>query len=238
MFLPSIDLNVSEKLKRDPEFRQRFFVAESSAEIAHQLIALRKRRGLSQAQLAEKLGTQQPAISRVESADYRNWSYNTLRKEAEVLDARLRVLIQAAEDVLIEYETEAGEQPINKEFVTVITNKMAAEQPVHQRLYVNPWQANQGITGIVGFPTVAPPAGVSFSQTIASNVGYSSIYGPTSEIFALRQQLAEKDKEIASLRASNNAANEPVHSVFDPVRTREQMLPFLRLTQEQRIGAS
>ena len=121
MFLPSIDLNVSERLKRDPEFRQRFFVAESSAQIARQLIALRKRRGLSQVQLAEKLGTQQPAISRVERSDYRNWSYNTLRKEAEVLDARLRVLIEPAEDVLKEYESDAVEQPKETRITDVLT---------------------------------------------------------------------------------------------------------------------
>jgi transcriptional regulator with XRE-family HTH domain len=126
MFPPSIDLNVSEKLKRDPEFRQRFFVAESSAEIARQLIALRKRRGLSQVQLAEKLGTQQPAISRVESADYRNWSYNTLRKEAEVLDARLRVLIEPAEDILKEYETEAVEYETGSVEQPTSTSKTSA----------------------------------------------------------------------------------------------------------------
>src|SRR5437660_1671684 len=103
MSLPSIDLSVSERLKRDLEFRQRFFLAESSAKIAQQLIALRKRRELSQVQLAEKLGTQQPAISRVESADYRNWSFNTLRKLAEALDGRLRIFIEPAEDVFKEY---------------------------------------------------------------------------------------------------------------------------------------
>jgi len=113
MSLPSIDLNIVERLKRDPAFRQRFFLAESSAKIAQQLIALRKRRELSQAQLAEKLGTQQPAISRVESADYRNWSYNTLRKVAEALDARLRVYIEPSEDVFKEYEDEEdGQHPL------------------------------------------------------------------------------------------------------------------------------
>jgi transcriptional regulator with XRE-family HTH domain len=135
MFLPSIDLNVSEKLKRDPEFRQRFFVAESSAQIARHLIALRKRRGLSQAQLAEKLGTQQPAISRVESADYRNWSYNTLRKAAEALDARLRVILEPAEDVFKEYEVE--EELIEKSPLAAKIDNQAAflpPQEIHGRI--------------------------------------------------------------------------------------------------------
>src|SRR5258705_3640850 len=110
MSLPSIDLSVSQRLKADPEFRQRFFIAESSAEIARQLITLRKRRDLSQTELAKKMGTRQPAISRVESSDYLNWSFNTLRKFAEALDARLRVIIEPAEDVLREYDDEK-EQP-------------------------------------------------------------------------------------------------------------------------------
>jgi hypothetical protein len=41
-------------------------------------------------------------------ADYCNWSFNTLRKLAEAMDARIRVLIEAAEDVLPEYEAEAN----------------------------------------------------------------------------------------------------------------------------------
>lgn len=105
--LPSIELNVRSKLN-DRDYRQAFFLAESSASIAKQLIALRKRRELNQTQLAEAVGTGQPAISRIERADYRNWSFNTLRRAAEALDARLRVYIEPSEDVLWEYESEAA----------------------------------------------------------------------------------------------------------------------------------
>jgi transcriptional regulator with XRE-family HTH domain len=102
--LPSIDTNIADKLRADREFRQQFFYAEASVKIAQQLIALRKRRHLNQMQVAEMLGTGQPAISRVESADYRNWSFNTLRRLAEAMDARLRVSIEPFEDVIEEYE--------------------------------------------------------------------------------------------------------------------------------------
>jgi transcriptional regulator with XRE-family HTH domain len=172
-----IDLNLAQKL-RNREYRQKFFLAESSAHIAEQLIALRKRRGLDQTQLAEMIGTQQPAISRVEKANYQNWSFNTLRKIADAEDARIRVSIQPTEDVLKEYDTEAVEQPIDKEFVTVITNLMAAGQPTHQSLYVNSWQTNQGNTGNVG----------------SSNALVAQLYmfpGPTLE---LRRELDEKSQ--------------------------------------------
>ncbi|WOH72813.1 XRE family transcriptional regulator [Bradyrhizobium sp. NDS-1] len=101
--LSSIDLRLLEKLQGDRSYRQAFFLAESSALIAKQLIELRKRRGLSQKEVADELQTGQPAISRVERADYRNWSFNTLRRLAAALDARIRVVIEPAEDVIREY---------------------------------------------------------------------------------------------------------------------------------------
>lgn len=103
--LPSIELDLVKKLQ-DRSYRQSFFIAESSALIAKQLIQLRKRRGLNQTEVAAALETGQPAISRVERADYRNWSFNTLRRLAEAMDARIRVYIEPSEDVLPEYEAE------------------------------------------------------------------------------------------------------------------------------------
>ena len=105
--LPSIDVGISAKLRSDRVYRRAYFLAESSALIAKQLIELRKRRGLNQSQVAEALETGQPAISRVERADYRNWSFNTLRRLADAMDARLRVIIEPSEDVLGDYEGQA-----------------------------------------------------------------------------------------------------------------------------------
>jgi transcriptional regulator with XRE-family HTH domain len=102
---PSIDLNLREKL-RDRDYRRKFFWAETSAQIAAYLIKLRKRRALSQKELAELVGTKQPAISRIEQSDYENWNLGTLRCIAEAEDARVRVIIEPAEDVLGEYDEE------------------------------------------------------------------------------------------------------------------------------------
>lgn len=105
-----IEINLAEKLQ-NREYRQAFFLAESSADIAKQLVDLRKRRGLDQAQLAALVGTQQPAISRIEKADYQNWSFNTLRKIAAAEDARIRIEIKPSEDVLSEYEMQSEVMP-------------------------------------------------------------------------------------------------------------------------------
>jgi transcriptional regulator with XRE-family HTH domain len=98
-----IDLGIPRKL-RDREYRRKFFLAETSARIAAQLISLRKRRQLNQSQVANLAGTAQPAISRAERADYQSWSFKTLRSIADALDARIRVTIEPAEEVLHEYE--------------------------------------------------------------------------------------------------------------------------------------
>lgn len=101
----SIELDLAERLRNDPEFRREFFHAEASAKIAEQLISLRKRRGYTQAELAGLARTGQSAISRYERADYQNWTINTLRIITDALNGRLRVVIDAVEDVLVEYES-------------------------------------------------------------------------------------------------------------------------------------
>lgn len=103
---PTIELGLPLKLQ-DREYRRRFFLAEASARIAGQLVALRKRRQLNQNQVAQLVGTGQPAISRAERADYQSWSFKTLRSIADALDARIRVIIEPAEDVIHEYGRES-----------------------------------------------------------------------------------------------------------------------------------
>jgi len=99
----SIDTDLVEKL-REREFRQEFLAAETSAKIAEQIIELRKRRDLNQSELAALVGTGQPAISRAERADYDSWSYKALKAIADALDGRLRIIIDAWEDIAHEYE--------------------------------------------------------------------------------------------------------------------------------------
>lgn len=60
-------------------------------EVAHQILKLRKQQKLSQAQLAERVGTTQQAIARIESLDYRGHTLTTLAKVAEALNKRLEV---------------------------------------------------------------------------------------------------------------------------------------------------
>jgi transcriptional regulator with XRE-family HTH domain len=136
----SIDLKLPEKL-RDREYRRQFFWAETSADIARDLIKLRKRRRLSQKQLADLIGTKQPAISRIEKADYEHWNLNTLRTIADVEDARIRVIIEPAEDVLAEYEASSNEVEEEAAVVSAAGNTVAGSA----------LEASSGTTFNVGF---------------------------------------------------------------------------------------
>ena len=86
--------HLTEKLK-DPEFRE----AWEASEPAYQVARLRIMRGLTQAQLAELVGTKQPSIARLESGkDEPKISF--LRRVVEALGGRLEVRITGPEQAV------------------------------------------------------------------------------------------------------------------------------------------
>jgi len=101
--LSDIDLQLVERL-RDPDFRREWFRAELEDAVPAAFKALRERRGLNQTEFAKMIGTQQPAISRFEKSTEAVWEFAFLLRMAEAMDARLRVIVEAAEDVVSEYE--------------------------------------------------------------------------------------------------------------------------------------
>lgn len=70
----------------DPAFRAEY----EALEPAYQIARLRMLRGMTQQELADKVGTQQPSIARIESGK-RRASIAMLEKIAAALDADLRV---------------------------------------------------------------------------------------------------------------------------------------------------
>jgi predicted transcriptional regulator len=58
--------------------------------IAEKLIEIRLNKGLTQAQLAKKIGTKQSAIARLESGNY-NPTINFLKRIAEALNLKLDI---------------------------------------------------------------------------------------------------------------------------------------------------
>ena len=75
----------------DPERLASLEKERVHAKVARQIYDLRTAAGLSQAELAERVGTTQSAISRLENADYEGHSLNMLRRVADALGSRIEV---------------------------------------------------------------------------------------------------------------------------------------------------
>ena len=89
----NFDRYLDEQLS-DPAFAARFKEAGEAWDVAMQIAALRKESGLSQRELAKRVGTSQQQISRLESPGYEGHSLSMLRRVAQVMGASVRVQIQ------------------------------------------------------------------------------------------------------------------------------------------------
>lgn len=86
----NFDKYLEEQLK-DKDFAARFLKAGEAWDVALKLAALRQESGLSQKELAQRVGTTQQQISRLESPSYEGHSLSMLRRVAEVLGATVHI---------------------------------------------------------------------------------------------------------------------------------------------------
>jgi len=98
-----IDLGLAAKLKNKTYFNK-FFRERARDETAMQIRDMRERRELTQAAFARLIGTRQSAVSRIQSPNYSGWTFTTLQRIAETLDARLVIRFEPREDVIANYE--------------------------------------------------------------------------------------------------------------------------------------
>lgn len=84
---------VRAELLRDPEVRKEYERLKPRYELISQLISARAKKGLTQAQLAKKMGTKQSAIARVEGGNA-NPSIAFLEKLTQALGTKLVIQIQ------------------------------------------------------------------------------------------------------------------------------------------------
>jgi DNA-binding XRE family transcriptional regulator len=80
---------LKEQLK-DPEFKRHYDEYGKQLEIAYQILLLRKKKKMSQAALAKKIGTKQSNVARMETGQ-QNFSIDTLQKIAQVFNKDLKV---------------------------------------------------------------------------------------------------------------------------------------------------
>ena len=84
--------SLKKRLLKDPAVKKTYDELEPEFALIRMIIKKRLKEGLTQKQLAAKLGTKQPVISRLERGSY-NPSIKFLHRIAEALDAELRISI-------------------------------------------------------------------------------------------------------------------------------------------------
>jgi ribosome-binding protein aMBF1 (putative translation factor) len=76
---------------KDPEMQRMFEEEMAKREIGTEIYQLREKTGLSQAQLAKRVGTTQSVISRLEDADYEGHSLAMLTRIAAAVEQRVEI---------------------------------------------------------------------------------------------------------------------------------------------------
>ncbi|MCG3128870.1 MAG: hypothetical protein CHACPFDD_03766 [Phycisphaerae bacterium] len=80
----------------DEKLRQMIADATINAKVAEMLYDARQKAGLTQAELAERVGTKQPVIARLEDAEYNGHSLTMLQRIAAALGQRLDIRLTPA----------------------------------------------------------------------------------------------------------------------------------------------
>lgn len=78
-----------EQSMKDPEYKEAYGSLEEEFSIARALIGARASAGLTQAQVAERMGTKQSAVSQIEAG--RNISMSRLRKYAKAVGREVQI---------------------------------------------------------------------------------------------------------------------------------------------------
>lgn len=76
---------------KNPVLQRRFEEETVNREVAQSIYRLRQRAGLSQAELARRVGTTQSVISRLEDADYEGHSVALLNRIAAAMEQRVEI---------------------------------------------------------------------------------------------------------------------------------------------------
>ena len=83
-----------EEWKRDPEFNAAYDELETEFILLRELLLARQKTGLTQAEVAEKMGTKAPAVTRLETAlsgNRHSPTIATLKKYAQAVNCKLEI---------------------------------------------------------------------------------------------------------------------------------------------------
>jgi DNA-binding XRE family transcriptional regulator len=88
------DRMIAKRWMKEPGFKKGYEALEEEFSLASQLIEARARAGLTQAEVAERMGTSQSTVARLESGGATP-SLSTLRRFAQATGAQVRITLEA-----------------------------------------------------------------------------------------------------------------------------------------------
>ena len=88
---PTAEFLFNRYLAGDPQREQAYEEEVVNAEIARKIYQLRTKAGLTQQELAQRVGTSKSAICRLEDADYDGHSLTMLKRIAAALGKRVEI---------------------------------------------------------------------------------------------------------------------------------------------------
>jgi transcriptional regulator with XRE-family HTH domain len=84
---------IAKRWLKEPGFKEGYEALHDEFALASQLIEARSRAGLTQAELAQRMGTSQSTVARLESGTATP-SLSTLRRFAQATGARVRITLE------------------------------------------------------------------------------------------------------------------------------------------------
>jgi ribosome-binding protein aMBF1 (putative translation factor) len=81
---------IADQMK-NPEFKKAWDDLDPEFQVLKAMIKAREKSGISQAELAKRLGTKQSVVSRLERGAFSKASLETIKKVADALDMRLEL---------------------------------------------------------------------------------------------------------------------------------------------------
>lgn len=83
-----------DEWKKDPEFNAAYDELDTEFSLLRELLLARQKKGLTQAEVAEKMGTKPPAVTRLETAlsgNKHSPTIATLKKYAQAVGCKLEI---------------------------------------------------------------------------------------------------------------------------------------------------
>jgi ribosome-binding protein aMBF1 (putative translation factor) len=89
----TLDKYIKEQMK-DPKFKKAWHDLDPEFELLESLLKAREKEGVTQEELARRIGTKQSVISRLERGGFSKATVETLKKIADALDRKLVIKLQ------------------------------------------------------------------------------------------------------------------------------------------------